>query len=312
MAPVRKKVDRQKLLAAARVGGAAAQLALAKSYERQAPVDLSRAKHWYLKAATQGLAEAQSCLGDMLADAGDTTGALRWYQAAATQGESFAQNNLAVRLRDDFGQRRAAIPWFRAAAEQGHSDAQVSLGYALFEGEGTKRNQAEALRWYRAAARQGHVRAIANIAMMYRAGDVVKANPETARRWFYKAAIRGHARAQYAMSEMSKKPMLSLQWLMHAAGNGHSDAQIELGIAYHEGNHPSGAIARDYASALHWYRAAAEQGATWAWYLIGLCFRDGEGVPRSKPTARTWLRRAAPHHREARQALQKLNGAAKR
>ncbi len=134
MAPPRKKTDRKKLLAAARIGGAAAQLALAKSYEREAPVDLRQAKHWYLKAATQGLAEAQSLLGDMLADAGDIKGALRWYQAAATQGESFAQNNLAVRLRDDFGQRRAAIPWFRAAAEQGHSDAQVSLGYASLGG----------------------------------------------------------------------------------------------------------------------------------------------------------------------------------
>lgn len=114
------------------------------------------------------------------------------------------------------------------------------------------------------------------------------------------------------MSDMTKKPGLSLQWLMHAAGNGHADAQIELGIAYHEGNHPSKALARDYASALHWYRAAAEQGATWAWYLIGLCYRDGEGVQRSKATARTWLRRAAPHHREARQALQNLDAAAKR
>ncbi len=135
MVQTRKNSDRKALLASARTGNAEAQFALAKSYEREAPRDIRRAKHWYLKAATQGLASAQRCIG-----------------------------------------------------------------------------------------------------------DVVKANATTARAWYTQAAMRGHVASLYALSDLAKKLALERHWLGHAAANGHIEAQIDLGIAYHNGK----LVARDY------------------------------------------------------------------
>ena len=51
--------------------------------------------------------------------------------------------------RDD----QEAIKWYRAAAEQSDVDAQFSLLHD--RGRGTPRDYEQAIRWYRAAAEQG-------------------------------------------------------------------------------------------------------------------------------------------------------------
>ena len=56
------------------------------------------------------------------------------------------------------------------------------------------------------------------------------------------------------------------------------------------------------------YRAAAEQGDSWACYLLGLCYRDGEGVRRNRRSARKWFRCAADSgEKEAMKALSELD-----
>jgi len=52
------------------------------------------------------------------------------------------------------------VQWYRKAAEQGFAKAQYNLGVKYANGQGVKRDHAEAVRWYRKAAEQGLVSAV--------------------------------------------------------------------------------------------------------------------------------------------------------
>lgn len=88
--------------------------------------DYKQAAQWYRKAAIEGDAGAQYCLG--------------WLYYAA----------LGVKLDE-----AEAAKWFRMAAEQGVSEAQKALGDMYLRGEGVEKSDAEALNWYHKAADQG-------------------------------------------------------------------------------------------------------------------------------------------------------------
>ncbi len=52
-------------------------------------------------------------------------------------------------------------------------------------------------------------------------------------------------------------------------------------------------IQRDLASAVEWYRKAADKGHVQAQYSLGLAYADGAGVSRNEVEGLRWLRRAA-------------------
>ena len=51
----------------------------------------------------------------------------------------------------------------------------------------------------------------------------------------------------------------------------------------------------------------AEQGDTWAQHLLGVCYRDGDGVRKNIRVAITWWKKAAKEHPEARKQLKKFD-----
>ena len=95
-----------------------------KAWDRK---DYASAARWYRKAAKEGHAGAQYCLGWM------------YYSA------------LGVRLDE-----AEAVKWFRLAAEQDEPDAQKALGDMYLRGEGVKADEIEALEWYRKASYNGN------------------------------------------------------------------------------------------------------------------------------------------------------------
>ena len=90
------------------------------------PQDFDEARKWYLKAAEQGDANAQSNLGVMY-----------------LRGQGVPQDYVE------------AARYFRMAAEQGHALAQNELGLRYDRGQGVPMDHAEAAKWYRKAAEQG-------------------------------------------------------------------------------------------------------------------------------------------------------------
>jgi len=95
-------------------------------YGRNVLQDYCQAVHWYRKAAEQGQAMAQCCLG--------------WCYHSVHG------------VPRDYGQ---AVHWYRKAAEQGQAMAQRSLGWCYNNGHGVPQDYAQAVHWYREAAEQG-------------------------------------------------------------------------------------------------------------------------------------------------------------
>lgn len=74
-----------------------------------------------------------------------------------------------------------------------------------------------------------------------------------------------------------------------AANFGASDAQIELGFMYADGN----GVTQDYAAAAFWFRSAAVEGDNFAQTMLAALYYDGLGVPKNLEGAAIWYGKAA-------------------
>lgn len=116
---------------AATAGDAEAQYDLGMMYlsgTHGFPKHFSKAHHWLLQSAEQGLVNAQFTLGGLY-----TFG----------QGKDIPQ---------DFQQTRY---WYEKAAAQGHVDAQFLLGVMYEDGTGGPADWDKALEWYQKACEAG-------------------------------------------------------------------------------------------------------------------------------------------------------------
>ena len=96
--------------------------------------DFRESSAFFLQAAQQGYAAAQTAVGEAFQDgrgvAQNYREAIYWYSKAAHQGFALAQNSLGAMLEQGLGSPRditAAVEWYRKAAEQGDSVAQANL-----------------------------------------------------------------------------------------------------------------------------------------------------------------------------------------
>jgi len=104
---------------------------------RGLPQNFEEAAHWYRKAAEQGDAMAQLCLGSCF-----------------VSGRGVPESEVE------------AVPWFKKAVHQGLLDAQYRLGMMYELGCCVMQSDVEALRWYEQAANQGHAQAAEKLALL--------------------------------------------------------------------------------------------------------------------------------------------------
>lgn len=71
---------------------------------------------------------------------------------------------------------------------------------------------------------------------------------------------------------------------------GDPEAQVELGKAYLEGKE---GLTKDEATAVKWFRKAAEQGNAEGQYELGVCYFYGQGIISNNKEAERWLRKSA-------------------
>lgn len=76
------------------------------------------------------------------------------------------------------------------------------------------------------------------------------------------------------------------------AGKGNVDAAYNLAVIHQHGD----GVSLDYASALRWYRQAAEQGDKVAQIQIGLMYQTGQGVEVNPEEAHRWYTMHRKHH----------------
>ena len=126
--------DLSELTRKAEQGDAEAQYNLAMVYDVGVGVTKSYAESgkWYLKAANQGLAEAQFQLG------------VRYFEFSKSGKDNFV----------------TAFAWFFKAANQGIAEAQYNVGVMYQLGRGVPQNKLEAYKWFNIAGAQGYAKAI--------------------------------------------------------------------------------------------------------------------------------------------------------
>ena len=94
---------------------------------------------------------------------------MKWYLRAAEQGLPEAQNNVGLMYVGGLGAPRndaEAVRWYRLSAEQELPNAQFNLAAMYEAGFGVNQDFNEAVRWYRKAAGQLHEQAATRLALL--------------------------------------------------------------------------------------------------------------------------------------------------
>lgn len=125
---------------------------------------------------------------------------------------------------------------------------------------------------------------------------------------FEQAARGGDTEAAFQLAEMLRigvqgvpaAPAAAAPWYAVAAQQQHAKAALMLGLLYKNGE----GVARDDAQAARWLAQASERGNAHAMFLLSNIYNAGLGVPQDRALARHWLEEAAEH--EYPPAIQEL------
>ncbi len=109
-------------------------------------------------------------------------------------------------------------------------------------------------------------------------------------------AEKGDAGAEYRLGNMygagrgvTKDYAAALHWYRAAAEKGDTNAEYGVGYMYDTGT----GVQQDFSEALSWYQKAADQNDRKAQCAVAAMYYDGRGVKRDWTTAASWYRRAA-------------------
>jgi TPR repeat protein len=125
---------------------------------------------------------------------------------------------------------------------------------------------------------------------------------------FEQAARGGDTEAAFQLGEMLRigvlgvpaAPAAASTWYTVAAQHQHAKASLVLGLLYKNGE----GVKRDAAQAAHWLSQAADLGNAHAMFLLSNIYNEGAGVAQDHAKARHFLEEAAEH--EYPPAIQEL------
>lgn len=160
-----------------------------------------------------------------------------------------------------------SLPLYADYEEPNDPNAMFDLAFRYYNGDGVKKNYAEAFKWFRKAAYKGNTVAMYNLAVCYNGGIGVEKNPAEAVRWWLRAADRGYADAMYKLGER------------YRSGYG-VDKSIPKSIEW-------------YQKAVKYYKDAADRGDSDAMYKLGRCYLEGRGVFKSEEKGKELYEKAA-------------------
>lgn len=107
-------------------------------------------------------------------------------------------------------------------------------------------------------------------------------------------ALTGDIEAQYLLAveyEKSKDEHNAVYWYQKASEQGHSMAQVALGVHLFLGDFES--IDVDYTTSKELFEKAAEQGNKYAQFNLGVCYELGKGGDQNIAHAVSWYHKAA-------------------
>lgn len=270
-----------------------------------APQDLAQERSALLNQAEQGNAEAQLRLGIAYLNGSspiiekDEAEAIKWLEKAATSGLAKAQTILGKcyyvgqGVEQDFA---LAQKWLKTAMAQQDEEAQ-----SFWQQCGPSIEQVLALK---AQAESGNLKAQLELADMYDKKESGLADPfrSNAEKWYAKAAAQGDADAQFWLYRWGKADE-QLGWFKKAIEQNHPEALFAYGLSYaSEQQLPNSALnpgksltpEQMRAEALMWYRKAADRGLAQAEGALCVSHILGwGGATIDRNTAEGWCKKAA-------------------
>lgn len=121
----------------------------------------------------------------------------------------------------------SAYKLFLESAQAGNAEAEYNLGVLIHEGQGTEKDETQALSWIEKAAVQGWADAQYYLGNLYEFGQIVPQSFQNAALWYQKAAEQGNASAQtnlavlYANGQgVNQDIVLAYVWSNLAASQG--------------------------------------------------------------------------------------------
>lgn len=184
-----------------------------------------------------------------------------------------------------------------AAAASGNATAQFQLGRAYFRGEGVPADNAKAIEWISQSAEKGNPDALTSLGFFYSQGVVFEKDEAKAIEWFRKGAAAGSVQSQLNLGLMLRQAKTitcnnteSLEWLEKAASSGDSVAVRTYGQVLFLGDTH---MMPDRNKAFPYILKAAEAGDPCSQNMIGVAYRDGNGVEMNSEKAKDWFLKAA-------------------
>ena len=260
---------------------------------------------WIMKAAQQGLPQAEFIVGYMYEgafdirnneeDAFDTL----WYDRKMNKAMVFA-------IHDE----QKAFHWYHKAAEHNHPEAQYRVAVRYEKGNGTDANVFRALWWYLKAAQKGQKEAVFRMAKVYNARG---RKADVAKIWnLYQQAKEkaGTVEAMIHLGELYESGKAvgdfkqAYDCYKKALDAGYKKAYYPLGNLYYQGK----GVERDLEKAFECYMFGAKNyDIPEAQYALGRMYEKGEVAKQNMKEAIRWYKAAAKSgNPEAEEALERL------
>jgi len=189
---------------------------------------------------------------------------------------------------------KTAIRLLGRAAAGKNVEAAALLGSFHLHGEHVNQDDKLAAKFLLVAADKGVPSAMTNYAQLLAEGRGVKARDEAKAASLLAAATTNTAPKKFALASKKLKdaPINStelLAWLQQKAEANNADAQVALGVLYHEGK----GVAADEAKAIELFQKAAARRNPEALFNLGLIHQAGRGLPADAPKAAAYFKAAA-------------------
>ena len=272
--------------------------------------DQSRATSWFVKAADQGLPDAQLVLGHMYwtgrGARRDTTRAIDWLKKAVAQEHVRSMGLLGcIYLEDDPPNRDVTrgLQLLEKAVQKGSLVAMNKLGVMHWMGEHVKVDLLKAQHLLQQAADGNFVCGKISLARFYLDMNDKEKLPQVTALLQSAAGLEDPEAMSllgYVYWHHLQEPLRAFDMFHKAARLGEPGSHYQLGLMYDAGE----GTAKDPAQALHHFQQAAERGDVNAQFRLGVIHSLGSDVPKDLNKARQWFGKAAEKgHKKARERL---------